>query len=145
MLECVAQLLELFVLKYRTKVHGGFFIVPSAILLYSIFLMFWCNLPLDLNNFASSLSTMVALKIELKIGGLCFLAFVISELVISIAFFKPLYHPKQFAEEKKQAEAAAAALEEERRKAAIAKAEEEKLKADAPKEAQPAVDHEAKI
>lgn len=99
--ECIAQLLELFLLKTRTKVHGGFFIVPCAVLLYGLFLICFCNMPLDLNlnDFATSLSTMIALKIELKIGGLCFLAFVISELVISCVFFKPLYQPKKFAEE----------------------------------------------
>ena len=126
--ECVAQLLELFVLKARTKVHGGFFIVPVAILLYGIFLIFFCNLPLNvnLNDFASSLGTLVALKIELKIGGACFLAFVISELVISAVFFKPLYQPKKFAEEKAKLLEAQKILEEERKRQAY----EEALKAE---------------
>ena len=127
--ECIAQLLELFVLKVRTKVHGGFFIVPVAILLYGIFLIFFCNLPLNvnLNDFASSLGTLVALKIELKIGGACFLAFVLSELVISAVFFKPLYQPKKFAEEKAKLLEAQKILEEERKKQAY----EEALKAEA--------------
>lgn len=126
--ECIAQLLELFVLKVRTKVHGGFFIVPVAILLYGIFLIFFCNLPLNvnLNDFASSLGTLVALKIELKIGGACFLAFVLSELVISAVFFKPLYQPKKFAEEKAKLLEAQKILEEERKKQAY----EEALKAE---------------
>lgn len=126
--ECIAQLLELFVLKVRTKVHGSFFIVPTAILLYGIFLIFFCKLPLDinLNDFASSLGTMVALKIELKIGGACFLAFVVSELVISAVFFKPLYQPKKFAEEKAKILEAQKILEEERKRQAY----EEALKAE---------------
>ena len=128
MFECIAQLLELFVLKVRTKVHGGFFIVPVAILLYGIFLIFFCNLPLNvnLNDFASSLGTLVALKIELKIGGACFLAFVLSELVISAVFFKPLYQPKKFAEEKAKLLEAQKILEEERKRQAY----EEALKAE---------------
>lgn len=128
MFECIAQLLELFVLKVRTKVHGGFFIVPMAILLYGIFLIFFCNLPLNvnLNDFASSLGTLVALKIELKIGGACFLAFVLSELVISAVFFKPLYQPKKFAEEKAKLLEAQKILEEERKRQAY----EEALKAE---------------
>lgn len=125
--ECIAQLLELFVLKTRTKVHGGFFIVPAAILLYGLFLIFFCNLPLNinLNEFASSLGTMIALKIELKIGGACFLAFVISELVISAVFFKPLYQPKKFAIEQAKIKEAQRVLEEERKRQAY----EEALKA----------------
>lgn len=118
--ECIAQLLELLVLKTRTKVHGGFFIVPCAVLLYGFFLIFFCNLPLDINfnDFASSLGTMIALKIELKIGGACFLAFVVSELVISAVFFKPLYQPKKFAEERAKKLEAQKALEEERERQA---------------------------
>lgn len=125
--ECIAQLLELFVLKTRTKVHGGFFIIPTSILLYGLFLIFFCNLPLNinLNEFASSLGTMIALKIELKIGGACFLAFVLSELVISAVFFKPLYQPKKFAEEQAKIKEAQRVLEEERKRQAY----EEALKA----------------
>lgn len=111
--ECIAQLLELFVLKTRTKVHGAFFIVPCAVLLYGLFLIFCCELPLNinLNDFTSSLGTMIALKIELKIGGACFLAFVISELVITARYAKPLLNPKKFAEQKRQAEEAKIAAE----------------------------------
>lgn len=122
--ECIAQLLELFVLKAKTCVHGGFFIVPCAVLLYGLFLIFFCNLPLNinLNEFASSLSTMIALKIELKIGGACFLAFVLSELVISCFFFKPLYRPKKFAEEQERIREAKRAMEEERKQQAYEEA-----------------------
>lgn len=122
--ECVAQLLELFVLKTKTKVHGAFFIVPCAILLYGLFLIFFCNLPLNINfnEFASSLTTLFALKVELKIGGVCFLAFVLSEFVISIAFFKPLYLPKKFEEERKKMLEAQRILEEERKKQAYEEA-----------------------
>lgn len=125
--ECIAQLLELFVLKTRTKVHGGFFIIPVAILLYGLFLIFFCKLPLNvnLNDFTSSLGTMIALKIELKIGGACFFAFVLSELVISAAFFKPLYQPKKFAKERAKLLEAQRVLEEERKRQAY----EEALKA----------------
>ena len=122
--ECVAQLLELFVLKTKTKVHGGFFIVPASIMLYGLFLVFFCNLPLNinLNEFASSLGTMIALKIELKIGGFCFLAFVLSELVISAVFFKPLYQPKKFAEDQAKIREAQRVLEEERTRQAYEEA-----------------------
>ena len=141
MLECIAQLLELFVLKSRTKVHGGYFIVPVSIMLYSLFLIFFCEMPIDLNNFLTQFGTLIKLKIELKIGGACFMAFLISEIVISIAFFKPLYRPKQFAEERakqieaeKAVEAERARLAEQERKRIEAerqKAEEEALRADA--------------
>jgi len=138
--ECIAQLLELLVLKTRTKVHGGFFIIPSAVLLYGLFLIFCCNLPLDLNlnDFASSLGTMVALKIELKIGGACFIAFVISELLISACFMKPLYRPKQFAEEKRQAEEARIAAEKAQQELAV-KAAQAQAQAEPAKSAEPAV------
>ena len=114
--ECVAQLLELFVLKTKTKVHGGFFIVPASIMLYGLFLVFFCNLPLNinLNEFASSLGTMI--------GGFCFLAFVLSELVISALFFKPLYQPKKFAEEQAKIREAQRVLEEERTRQAYEEA-----------------------
>lgn len=131
MLECIAQLLELFVLKTKTRVHIGYFIIPLLILLYSLFLIFFCKMQIDLNNFLAQFSTMVKLQIELKIGGACFLAFMISELVISCVFFKPLYLPKKFAQERAKQIEAQKALEAERaRQAEIErkKAEEEQQK-----------------
>lgn len=114
MLECIAQFLELFVLKSKTQVHGGFFIVPGVISAYSLFLIFFCQMPIDLNNFLTQFGTLIKLKIELKIGGACFFAFLLSEIVISIAFFKPLYQPKKFAEERAKQIEAQKALEAER-------------------------------
>lgn len=98
--------------------------MPASIMLYGLFLVFFCNLPLNinLNEFASSLGTMIALKIELKIGGFCFLAFVLSELVISAVFFKPLYQPKKFAEEQAKIREAQRVLEEERTRQAYEEA-----------------------
>lgn len=136
MLECIAQLLELFVLKTKTRVHGGFFIVPGVIMAYSLFLIFFCQMPIDLNNFLTQFSTLIKLKIELKLGGACFIAFLISEIVISARFFKPLYRPKQFAEERAKKLEAEKALEAERARQAEAErkrieAEREKLEAEA--------------
>lgn len=98
--------------------------MPASIMLYGLFLVFFCNLPLNinLNEFASSLGTMIALKIELKIGGFCFLAFVLSELVISAVFFKPLYQPRKFAEEQAKIREAQRVLEEERTRQAYEEA-----------------------
>lgn len=126
MLECIAQILELFYLKVKTQVPSGFFVVPALITLYGLFLIFCCEMPGDLGNFATSISTLVKLKIELKIGGACFMAFLLSEFVISIAFFKALYRPEKFAEEKRQRIEAEKALEAERaRQAEIERAQNE--------------------
>ena len=126
MFECIAQLLELFYLKAKTQVHSSFFIIPCFITLYGLFLIFCCELPLDLNSFAESIGTLVKLKIELKLGGICFLAFVISEIVISIAFFKPIYQPQKFAEEKAKRREAQLALEREQQRQAELAAQKEK-------------------
>ena len=101
MLECIAQAIELFVLKSRTKVHYGFFIAPGLILLYSLFLILFCKMEIDPSNISEVMGGFMAgkLLVELKIGGICFLTFLLSELVISCVFYKPLYQPKKFAEE----------------------------------------------
>lgn len=112
MLEAIAQLIELFALKLKTNVHYGFFFAPLAVLLYALFLIFFCKMEIDINNFLAQFSTLVKLKIELKVGGACFMLFVISELVISGYFFKPLYCPAKFAEEKRIKNEAAKLVEE---------------------------------
>lgn len=101
MLESISQLIELFTLKFRTEVHWGYFVTPGVCLLYSLILCFICEMPADLSNLLTQLSTMFKLKLELKLVGLCFVAFILSELVISIRFFMPLYRPKKFFEEQK--------------------------------------------
>lgn len=108
MLECIAQFLELLFLKAKTTVSGAYFIVPTVILLYSLFLIFGCQMNLDENTRIRELfhpsNGMSYLSLELMLGGLCFIGFTISEIVISIAFFKPLYQPKKFEEERRLAE-----------------------------------------
>lgn len=118
MLECVAQLLELFYLKAKTEVNTLFFIVPVAVLVYGLFLIFGCSLRVDPNAAIREVFNPSAgwsmLTMWMKIGGFCCLAFVISEIVISIAFFKPIYRPAKFAEEMAQKKEAQKALEAER-------------------------------
>lgn len=106
MLECVAQLLELFYLKAKTKVASGFFLVPAIILLYGLFLIFCCSLDIDANARIQEIFAPTAgmswLTVEMQTAGVCCLAFIVSEIVISIVFFKPLYRPEAFAEERRQ-------------------------------------------
>lgn len=123
MLESITQLIELFALKFKTQVHWGFFATPFVILLYGLYLFFCCTMPENLNNIFMELGTMFRLKVELKLTGICFLAFILSEFVISIAFYKPMFQPKKFAEEKAKQKEAQRALEEERaRQEALEKA-----------------------
>ncbi len=119
MLECIAQLLELFYLKAKTEVNTLFFIVPVAVLIYGLFLIFGCSLSVDPNAAIREVFNPSAgwslLTMWMKIGGFCCVAFVISEIVISIAFFKPIYRPAKFAEEmaqKKAREAERARMED---------------------------------
>jgi len=127
MLECVAQLLELFYLKAKTKVSSGFFFLPILILVYGLFLIFFCKLDIDNNArvqeiFAPS-AGMSWLTVEMQTAGICCLAFIISEIVISIAFFKPLYRPEAFAEERRQQREAQKALEEQQARQAAVEAQ----------------------
>lgn len=56
------------------------------------------------------------------------LAFILSEIIISISFFKPIYQPKKFAEEKaQQCEAQRAAEAEQARIAELAAQKEKEL------------------
>lgn len=118
MLECVAQLLELFYLKAKTSVASGFFLIPSLILIYGLFLIFCCSIEVDPNARIQEIFSPSAgfsmLTLDMQMGGWCCLAFIISEIVISIAFFKPLYRPAKFAEERRQQLEAQRALEAER-------------------------------
>lgn len=120
MLETVGQLLELFLLKVKTKVSGYYFIVPLCVLVYALFLIFHSKLAIDDNTSIRELFRPQAgfstLSIEMTISGACFIAFILSEIVISIAYFKPLYQPKKFAEEKAKQEEAQRALEAERQR-----------------------------
>lgn len=110
MLESVSQVIELFMLRFRTQelaiikgrggVGWGYFVVPGLILLYSLFLIFACSIPSNMFQ-DLHLTTMFKIKVELKIAGFCFLSFLISELVISAVFFKPLFMTEKYNEEKK--------------------------------------------
>ena len=128
MLECVAQLLELFYLKAKTRVRNAYLLLPFIITLYGLYLICLCDMRPDefAACFANSTNEAMADDAfraaydasrdgsqfalwELKIGGGCFLAFVVYEIFLSIIFFKPLYMPTRFAEERlrrKEAEAA---------------------------------------
>lgn len=130
MLESVAQLLELFYLKAKTTVNPLFFITPVAVLVYGLVLIFFCHMNIDPNAAIREVFTPTAgwswLTLWMKLGGFCCLAFIISELVISIAFFKPLYRPDKFAEEKAQQKEAQRALEAEQARIAELAAQKER-------------------
>lgn len=119
MLECVGQLLELFLLKVKTHVHNGFFVIPLVVLAYALFLIFQNKLDnisdqatiRELFNPTGGFSN---LTLEMQIAGVCLLGFILSEIIISVAFFKPLYQPKKFAEEKAKQQEAQRAIEAER-------------------------------
>lgn len=125
MLETVGQLVELFLLKMKTNVRGYFFIVPLFVLVYALFLIFHSKLVIapdtSIREIFDPAVGISKLTIEMSLVGFCLIAFVLSEVVISIAFFKPLYQPKKFAEEKaKQLEAQRALDAERARQAAEA-------------------------
>lgn len=130
MLESVAQLLELFYLKAKTTVNPLFFITPVAVLVYGLVLIFFCHMNIDPNAAIREVFTPTAgwswLTLWMKLGGFCCLAFIVSELVISIAFFKPLYRPAKFAEEKAQQKEAQRALEAEQARIAELAAQKER-------------------
>lgn len=130
MLESVAQLLELFYLKAKTTVNPLFFITPVAVLVYGLVLIFFCHMNIDPNAAIREVFTPTAgwswLTLWMKLGGFCCLAFIISELAISIAFFKPLYRPAKFAEEKAQQKEAQRALEAEQARIAELAAQKER-------------------
>lgn len=130
MLESIAQLLELFYLKAKTRVNPLFFIAPSAVLLFGLILIFFCSMNIDPNAAIREVFTPTAgwswLTLWMKMGGFCCILFIVSEVVISIAFFKPLYRPAKFAEEKAQQREAQRALEAEQARIAELAAEREK-------------------
>lgn len=130
MLESVAQLLELFYLKAKTLVNPLYFIAPSAVLLFGLILIFFCSMNIDPNAAIREVFSPTAgwswLTLWMKMGGFCCLIFIISEIVISIAFFKPLYQPAKFAEEKAQQREAQRALEAEQARMAELAAQKEK-------------------
>lgn len=135
MLECVAQLLELFYLKAKTVVNPLFFVAPCAVLLYGLVLIFGCHLDIDANAPIREIFSPTAgwswLTLWMKVGGFCCLAFIISEVVISIAFFNPIYRPAKFAEEKAKQKEALKALEAEKaRQAQLAEQKERELAAE---------------
>ena len=71
----------------------------------------------------------------MKAVGLCFILFILSEVLISIVFFKPMYMPKKFAEEKaKQKEAERAVAAEQARQAQLAAEREREIAAERERE-----------
>ena len=130
MLECIAQLLELFYLKTKTLVNPLFFVVPCAVLIYGLVLIFFCHLDINPNAAIREVFTPAAgwswLTLWMKVGGFCCLAFILSEIVISIVFFKPIYRPAKFAEEMAQKKEAQKALEAEQARLAALAAQKEK-------------------
>ncbi len=131
MLESISQLLELFILKIRTTVSWTFFIIPVVILLFGLWLFFRCHLEIvDLDRI-STLEALAKMKIQMKAVGVCFVLFIISEIFISVTFFKPMYMPKKFAEEKaKQKEAQRALAAEQARQAQLAAEREREIAAE---------------
>ena len=105
MLEAIAQLLELLVLRVKTQVNKWFLLVPGIVLLYSLFLIFFCDSEIhDTTTVREAFAPVHGTSwttVEMQIGGLCFIAFLISELVIMIRFRKPLFQPEKFAEEER--------------------------------------------
>lgn len=140
MLETVGQLLELFLLKIKTTVSGYFFIIPTITLLYALFLIFNSKLVFDPNTSIREIFNPAVgfskLTMEMEIAGFCLLAFIISEVVISIAFFKPIYRPEKFAEEKAKQAEAQRALDAERARQAEEAAKNAANQAESP-ESQP--------
>lgn len=122
MLEAIAQMLELFMLKLKTQVPVGYFITPIAVVAYGLFLIFFCTTKVDTNASVREVFNPTAgiswLTLEMQLAGLCCIAFFISEIVISIKFFKPLYQPEKFKEEQKRIAEYERMKEEEAKKAA---------------------------
>lgn len=131
MLESISQLLELLILKVRTSVSWGYFVIPIVILLFGLYLFFYCHLEIVNFDRVSTVDALAKLKIQMKAVGFCFVLFIISEIIISIAFFKPMYMPKKFAEEKaKQREAERALAAEQARQAQLAAEREQEIAAE---------------
>jgi len=103
MLEVVAQVLELFYLKIKTHVNWCYFLIPGLIFIYSLVLIFFCH-----SQFTDKTSLSEAFNpengfswttLELQVGGVCFIAFLISELLISFMFRKPLFSSEKIVEQ----------------------------------------------
>ena len=126
MLEGLAQLLELVVLKVKTQVNKGFFLVPAITLIYSLVLILFCHSDVtDTTTVREAFAPSHGFSwttFEMQLGGLCFVAFLISEIVIMFHFRKPLFSPEQFAEEER--------IRKETEKKLAEKAEKEKEEAE---------------
>lgn len=115
MLEAVGQLLELLLLKFKTRVGAGFFVIPILVLIFALILMFENKLVFEpgttLREVFDPQNGISNLAMEMMAVGFCLLLFILTEVIISIVFFKPLYMPKKFAEEKAKREAELQAAE----------------------------------
>ena len=125
MLEAIGQMLELFLLKIKTQVNWMFFAAPGIILVYSLFLIFFCTSQInDTTTVREAFNPSHGFSwttFQLFLGGWCFVIFLISECVISVRFFKPLYRPEKFAEEERiRKEAERLQLEKEKAEASQA-------------------------
>lgn len=129
MLEGLAQLLELLVLKVKTQVNRGFFLVPLITLIYSLVLIFLCHSDVtDTTTVREAFAPSHGFSwttFEMQLGGLCFVAFLLSEIVIMIHFRLPLFAPEKFAEQER--------IRKEAEKSLAEKEEAEKKKLETPK------------
>ena len=129
MLEGLAQLLELLVLKVKTQVNRGFFLVPLITLIYSLVLIFLCHSDVtDTTTVREAFAPSHGFSwttFEMQLGGLCFVAFLLSEIVIMIRFRLPLFAPEKFAEQER--------IRKEAEKSLAEKEEAEKKKLETPK------------
>lgn len=101
LLETLAQLIEILLIKKRTEIHKGFLILPIAVLVWALILMCIGDLSMDteksINENFQDKSLWMGFQIYLS--GFFFIALIVSELIISAKFFKPLHRPEQWKEE----------------------------------------------
>lgn len=100
LLETLAQLIEILLIKKRAKIHNAFLYLPLVVLIWSIILMSIGDLSMDGNksineNFHDQSLWM---GFQIYLSGFFFIALIVSELVISAKYFKPLHRPDQWKE-----------------------------------------------
>lgn len=107
LLETLAQLVEILLIKKRAKIRNAFFYLPLVVLAWSIILMSIGDLSMDteksINENFQEQSLWMGFQIYLS--GFFFIALIVSELIISAKYFKPLHRPEQWKEEQAKREA----------------------------------------
>lgn len=107
LLETLAQLIEILLIKKRADIHKAFFYLPLVVLVWSIILMSIGDLSMDteksINENFQEQSLWMGFQIYLS--GFFFIALIVSELIISAKYFKPLHRPEQWKEEQAKREA----------------------------------------